>query len=79
MNLMELFNSDANMQAVLTRIMTQRIRMRYRRDQVRDALQKAGHNGSAVTMGEIEALHYYLHPDDASRTIKANMTRSRKG
>lgn len=80
MTLLELFQSEPNMQGVLTSIMTQRVRMRYKRDNVREALRQAGHDVSTITMGQVEALHWFLNPEDAPRIPKQNMTRpTRKG
>lgn len=76
MTLMELFQSDTFAQSVLTRIMLQRIRMRYKRDEIRQALRHTANVGH-ISMTEVYELHWFLHPDDPRRVPKANMTRPR--
>lgn len=78
MTLLELFQSDTRMQGILTKIMTQRIRMRYKRDQVRATVRAYTSQVDTITMGEVEALHWLVNPQDAPRVPKQNMTRPRK-
>lgn len=78
MTLMELFQSDARMQGILTKIMTQRSRMRYKRDEVRRTIHAMTGQVDRVTMSEVYELHWFLHPEDPRRVPKQNMTRPRK-
>lgn len=71
MTLMELFQSDTTMQGELTKIMTQRCRMRYKRDEVRRLVKGL----VSVSMTEVYDLHWFLHPQDSRRILKQNMTR----
>lgn len=77
MTLMELFQCDERMRGVLTKIMTQRSRMRYKRDQVRATLHASTSAVDVVTMAEVYELHWFLHPNDAKRVPKMNLTRPR--
>ncbi len=78
MTLLELFQSDAKMQGVLTKIMTQRSRMKYRRREVEQALKSNGFDFGYVSTGQVYELHYFLHPDQPRRVLKQNMTRPKK-
>lgn len=62
MTLIELFQSDTRMQGILTKIMTQRMRMRYKRDQVRATIHAYTSQVDTVTMGELRhCIGYAIH------------------
>jgi hypothetical protein len=77
MTLMELFQSDDRMRGILTKVMTQRSRMRYKRDEVRATVRAYTGTVDRVTMAEVYELHWFLHPDDPRRVLKMNLTTHR--
>lgn len=77
MTLLELYQNDAGMRESMTKIMMRRSRMRYRREALRALIRDNGFTVS-LTMGQVYELHYNLHPNDARRVLKQNMTPRRK-
>ena len=73
MTLMELFQNDTTLQGHLTKIMTQRCRMSYKRDEIRALLGQP-----FVSMAEVYELHWFLHPNDLRRIKKVNYTPTKK-
>lgn len=77
MTLMELFQSDTKMRDVLTKIISQRIRMKSRRWLIQDALRENGIDLGYISTGQVYLLHWFLHPNDPRRVLKKNMTKPR--
>lgn len=78
MTLMELFQNDTEMQTVISSIMAQRTRMRYRHAMIQNEIQERGLNVERFSIGQVYELHYILHPDQPRRVLKSNMTKRRK-
>lgn len=70
MSLLEVFENDLRMRDVLTKIIRQRIRMKYRRELIQDALRNAGIDIGYVSTGEAYKLHYLVHPQQPKRGDK---------
>lgn len=78
MTLMELFQSDARWRGILTKIMVRRSRLRYKKLDVEHTLHASTSAVDSVSMAEIRELHYLLHPEDARKVKKPNLTPRRK-
>lgn len=72
MGLMELYQSDETARITIERIVMQRSRMRYKRDELRAAFK-----GLTIQMQEVCAIHWLLHPDDPPKVRKSNLTARR--
>lgn len=70
MTLIELYQNDPKMRDVLTKIMRQRIRMKYRRELIQEALTKHGIDLGYISTGDAYKLHYEVHPDQPKQGDK---------
>jgi len=78
MTLMELFQNDTEMQKIISLIMGQRTRMRYRHAMIQNEIQERGLKVERFSVGQVYELHYILHPDQPRRVPKSNLTRPRR-
>lgn len=67
MTLIEMFNSDARMRSIVEKIMRRPSRLKYKRLDLLTTLRAYTSQVDAISMREVRALHYALHPNDSRK------------